>query len=134
MKIKAIMLGLALMFNLGISSDYSELLTTKPYKDKNGVTQYKSSGTINEVDKAIDNTYFDPNDPQIMQNIFKTLNVSKEITMELLNRILQDEADIETLKQSHARLNNEIKKLRQEMTKLKNKQISPPYLKGAKLT
>ncbi|MFS7885629.1 hypothetical protein ACMAV3_07660 [Helicobacter pylori] len=112
MKIKAIMLGLAVVFNLGFSGEYSDMLSIKEYKDKNGVTQYKMGGTIDEVNKVVDSIYFDPYDPATLQSIVKMINYNKSMIVGLLNRQMKGEALIIVL-------NKKIKKLQQEVAKLK---------------
>lgn len=112
MKIKAIMLGLAVVFNLGFSGEYSDMLSIKEYKDKNGVTQYKMGGTIDEVNKVVDSIYFDPYDPATLQSIVKMINYNKSMIVGLLNRQMKGEVLIIVL-------NKKIKKLQQEVAKLK---------------
>ncbi|GAA8287545.1 hypothetical protein HpNP141_13450 [Helicobacter pylori] len=138
MKIKAIMLGLAvsgaLLFGNGVDN-LKELLTPHEYKNNMGITQYRlGSGDLEEIFKAVDmadDAVFNYADPENSKDMFKAVigNINQNIILH--NKILQDEADaymtqkeVSALQLQVMRLKKELTQLKQEIAKLKQAKTS----------
>ncbi|WP_367749186.1 hypothetical protein [Helicobacter pylori] len=120
MKIKAIMLGLAVS---GYCLFGEELFATHEYRDANGVKQYRfDTGNLKQT-----YDYIDTLDPMLFnygnvnngRGIFKLVVSNAYANNELHNKVLQDEADAYLTQKEVSALQRQMMKLKQEIAQLK---------------
>ncbi|MFP6285675.1 hypothetical protein ACLGDW_00565 [Helicobacter pylori] len=119
MKIKAIVLGLALSGALLFSYDFG----LHPYTDNNGIKQYQFGiGTIEDKLSYIDELdieNFNFSNTKNGRDLFKMLITNTDNDTTLLNKVLQDEADAHITQKEVSALQLEMMRLKKEIEKLK---------------
>ncbi|WQW03394.1 hypothetical protein KVL28_06675 [Helicobacter pylori] len=126
MKIKAIMVGLAvsgaLLFGNGVS-EINELLTPHEFINNMGVKQYRlGNGDLEEIFKVVDSlddravNYADPSNAK---DIIKAVigNINNNIILK--NQVLRDEADAHITQREVSALQLEVMRLKKELAQLK---------------
>ncbi|MFP6156075.1 hypothetical protein ACLGCH_02515 [Helicobacter pylori] len=121
MKIKAIMLGLAVSGSLLFGRE----LDLQEYRDTNGVKQYRFEvGDLKQMGDYVDtlpNGIFNYANPNNGRGMFKVVLSNMYQNNELHNKILQDEADAYMIQKQVSALQLQVMRLKKEIVQLKKK-------------